>query len=157
MPQLNQAKAAQVDSVENRGGVLEPGVYELKLKEVEARPGKTAPLWTWVFEIPQGLPGAGRTFFHNTSLSDAADWKLQEAFNAFGVPSSTDTDVLIGRRVKALVTKNIAEQGKRQGQFVNSIQELLPAATKATAPSPGAVQVGPTGGAGQKADDEPPF
>ena len=156
MPQLNETKAAEVHDVENRGGILEPGVYEVVLKDVEARPGKVAPMWTWKFEIPEGHPRAGRQFFHNTSLADNALWKLRETFDAFGVDTTTNTDTLIGRKCKALVYKSIAEQGKRQGQFVNAIQELMP--LSGSAPGVGAVKVGaPTEGSGSAGEEEAPF
>jgi hypothetical protein len=125
--------------------------------DVEARPGKAAPLWVWIFKIPDGDVNQGRQFWHNTSLSEAASFKLKEVFSAFRVPTNTNTDHLIGKRVKALVTRQVAEQGKRQGQFVNAIQELMPLG-QATAPSPGAVKVSAGGGGNPTADDdEPPF
>lgn len=169
MPQLKPDIAERIDETEYTGGVLDPGVYEIILKEVEARPGKVAPVWSWKFEIAPGQKGAGRTLYSNTSLSEEASWKMREAFEAFGVPATTDTDLLIGQRVKALVYKSIAQGGKREGQYVNAIQELMPVGrrtldpnsavgtAKAAAPDPDdptAVKVGTTPSTG---DDEPPF
>jgi hypothetical protein len=167
MPQLKPDIAERIDETEYSGGVLDPGVYEIVLKEVEARPGKVAPVWSWKFEIAPGQKGAGRTLFTNTSLSEDASWKMREAFYAFGVPATTDTDLLIGQRVKALVYKSIAQGGKREGQFVNAIQELMPvgrstvapngaAAAKAAAPDPDDPTI-KTAGAAPSKDDEPPF
>jgi hypothetical protein len=165
MPQLNPTLAGQIDEEPESIGILDPGVYDVALMSVEARPGKVAPLWTWKFEIPAGQRGAGRQFYHNTSLSEAARFKVKETFDAFGVTAATDTDLLIGRRVRALVIKTIAEQGKRQGQFINQIQELYPLGGK---PSGSPVKVldpeDPTASReshleqDQKpGDDEPPF
>ena len=135
MPQLKPEIAERIDEQEYSGGVLENGVYEVILKEVEARPGNVAPVWSWKFEVAPGQKGAGRTLFTNTSLSEAADWKLKEAFHAFGVPATTNTDRLLGQRCKALVYKSIAQGGKREGQFVNAIQELLPVGRGSVAPN----------------------
>jgi hypothetical protein len=166
MPQLNPTLAGQIDEEPESIGILDPGVYDVALVSVEARPGKVAPLWTWKFEIPAGQRGAGRQFYHNTSLSEAARFKVKETFDAFGVTAGTDTDLLIGRRVRALVIKTIAEQGKRQGQFVNQIQELYPLGGK---PSGSPVKTldpdDPTAARDQHPvadtqpgkDDEPPF
>jgi len=146
MPQLKPEIAERIDETEYSGGILDPGVYEVVLKEVEARPGKVAPVWSWKFEVAPGQKGAGRTLYTNTSLSEEATWKMQEAFHAFGVPATTDTDRLLGQRCKALVYKSVAQGGKREGQFVNAIQELYPvgrgtvspnvATAKAAAPDP---------------------
>jgi hypothetical protein len=165
MPQLNPTLAGAIDEEPESVGILDPGVYDVALLAVEARPGKVAPLWTWKFEIPAGQRGAGRQFYHNTSLSEAARFKVKEAFDAFGVPAGTDTDVLIGRRVRALVIKTIAEQGKRQGQFVNQIQELYPLGAKSGSPvktldpdDPTAAREGHLDADKKPApDDEPPF
>jgi hypothetical protein len=155
MPQLNEAKASQVHDTENKGGTLDPGVYPVTLLEVEARPGRVAPQWSWKFEVSKGHARAGRTLYTNTSLSDDALWKLRETFDAFGVDSTVNTDTLIGRQVRALVTKQIQTEGKRQGQFVNQIQELMPLSGSAPSPT-GPVKVSANGGS-PNPDDEPPF
>jgi hypothetical protein len=82
------------------------------------------------------------------------------------VTAATDTDLLIGRRVRALVIKTIAEQGKRQGQFVNQIQELYPLGGKPTGSPVKTIDPDdPTAARDQHldadtkpvTDDEPPF
>jgi hypothetical protein len=171
MPQLKPDIAERIDEQEYTGGILENGVYEVILKEVEARPGKVAPVWSWRFEVAPGQKGEGRTLYTNTSLSEAADWKLKEAFNAFGVPATTDTDLILGQRCKALVYKSIAQGGKREGQYVNAIQELLPVGratldpnsatkqAKSAAPDPEDPTARPAGAAptGDGLPDEPRF
>ena len=168
MPQLKPEIAERIDETEYSGGILDPGVYEVVLKEVEARPGKVAPVWSWKFEVAPGQKGAGRTLYTNTSLSEEATWKMQEAFHAFGVPATTDTDRLLGQRCKALVYKSVAQGGKREGQFVNAIQELYPvgrgtvspnvATAKAAAPDPEDPTMQTAGAAPTGAgEDEPRF
>ncbi len=160
MPQLNETTAGLIDEAPETIGILDPGVYDVQLMEVEARPGKVAPVWSWKFEIPAGQRGAGRQFYHNTSLSENARFKIKEAFDAFGVSAGTNTDTLIGRRVRALVVKTIAQQGKRQGQFVNQIQELYPlGGTPTGTPVKVLDPEDPSAVRDQKPapDDEPPF
>ena len=168
MPQLNETYASGIDEQPQSVGVLEPGVYEAVLVEVVAKPGKVAPLWSWRYEVAPGQVGEGRTLYNNTSLSEEARWKMKETFDAFGVPANTNTDRLLGQRVKLLIAKVIAQQGKRQGRFVNEIQEVMPIGQRTvstrkpadpddpTAPRAdafaGAVQGTAPGG-----DDEPPF
>ena len=168
MPQLNEAVAAGIDETKSTGGILEPGVYEAILVEVVAKPGRVAPLWSWRFEVAPGQVGEGRTLFDNTSLSDEARWKFKQMFEAFGVPANTDTDRLLGQRVKLLVAKQVQQQGKRQGMWGNTVQEVMPvgqrtiSTTKVYDPDdPSAPRVDASVGAGQGgapgADDEPPF
>lgn len=127
MPKLNDDVAAKVDEAEDGFQPVEEGIYVLELMEdVEVKEGKVAPYWRWTFEIPEGEKGAGRRFWTNTSLSDAAYWKLKEAFDAFGVPTNTDTEDLVKRRVKALITIRTIEKGKREGELTNEIEKLLP-------------------------------
>jgi hypothetical protein len=168
MPQLNETYASGIDEQPQSVGVLEPGVYEAVLVEVVAKPGKVAPLWSWRYEVAPGQVGEGRTMFNNTSLSEEARWKMKETFDAFGVPANTNTDRLLGQRVKLLVAKVIAQQGKRQGRFVNEIQEVMPigqrtvsTARTADPDDPTAPRADAFAGAGQGtapgAGDEPPF
>jgi len=168
MPQLNETYASGIDEQPQTVGVLEPGVYEAILVEVVAKPGKVAPLWSWRYEVAPGQHGEGRTMFNNTSLSEEARWKFKETFDAFGVPANTDTDLLLGQRVKLLVAKVIAQQGKRQGMFVNQVQEVMSLGQRTVSTSktpdpddPTAPRADAFAGAGQggapKTDDEPPF
>jgi hypothetical protein len=131
-------------------------------------------VWSWKFHVAPGQKGAGRTMYVNTSLSEDASWKMTETFHAFEVPATTNTDLMIGKRCKALVYKGTAQQGKRQGQFVNGIQELMPlgrrtvdptgngaAEARAAAPVDPEDPTAPSGGVkvgtAPGADDEPPF
>jgi len=136
MPKLTKAMADKVEEAET--GDFEPipeGIYLAVLEgEVEAVEGQKGTYWKWVFKITQEGDGKGRKMFVNTSLSDAAHWKLKEVFQAFGVPTDTDTDDLIGQEVKLMVIQKLAEQGKRKGDMVNEVEQVLPANQATTAP-----------------------
>lgn len=127
MPKLNSEVASKVENAEDGFKPVDEGVYTLRLLEdVDVKEGAKGPYWKWTFEIPEGLPLAGRRFYTNTSLSDAAYFKLKETFAAFGVPTDTDTEDLVGQKVKALVTITTIQQGARKGELSNEISKLLP-------------------------------
>jgi hypothetical protein len=148
MPQLNADKAAAVDKAE--GGTFEPipeGLYILTLaKEVEVKDGTKAPYWRWIFKVAEGVEEQaeykGRMLWQNTSLAEGAEWKLNETFAAFGVPSTTHTDELIGRQVKAFVVQKTIDEGKRKGELSNDIKELYP--LNASTAAPGAAGTTPS-------------
>lgn len=128
---------------------LDAGVYVLSFEEdVEVKVGPKGPYWAWKFVAHQeDNPGMTRTkvtLFHNTSLSKAAAFKLHETYTAFGVSAHTDTEDLVGQKVRGFVNQEVAEQGKRKGEIVNALDELLPkdsdakvGASKAAEPGPG--------------------
>jgi hypothetical protein len=125
MPRLNDKIAQKVDE---GGGTaaLEDGVYVAELVEVEARPGPAGPYWCWIFDVVNDAPvGSGRRLWHNTSLTDQALWKVAETFEAFGVPAATDTDDLIGKRVKLLVERAVIQSGKRMGTVGNNVAAVM--------------------------------
>ena len=134
MPKLDDKKAAAVEQAEDGFKPVPEGVYILQLvKDVDVQESQSGkgPYWRWEFEVPKEHEGeelehAGRKFWTNTSLSDAAYFKLKEAFQAFGVPTNTDTEELVGRRVKAMVTIKTIQAGARKGQPGNEITKLLP-------------------------------
>lgn len=132
MPQLNAAKAAEVDKAE--GGNFEPlpeAVYVLILaQEVTVEDGQKGPYWKWTFKVDGEVEGQeeykGRQLWTNTSLAENAAWKLKEVFAAFGVPTTTNTDELIGERVKAFVKQRTIQGGSRKGEMGNEIGEFFP-------------------------------
>ena len=110
---------------------LEDGVYVLSFEEdVEVKVGPKGPYWSWKFVARQeDNPSMTRTkvtLFHNTSLSKAAAFKLKETFVAFGVSANTDTEDLVGQKVRGHVSQQVIEQGKRKGEIGNQLEELLP-------------------------------
>jgi len=127
MPKLNQEIAQKVESAEDGFVPVPEGVYTLQLLEdVEVKDGKKAPYWRWTFAIPEGHEFAGRKFWTNTSLSEAAFFKLKETFAAFGVPTDTDTEDLVGKKVKALILQRTIQGGSRAGEMGNEIDKLMP-------------------------------
>lgn len=128
MPKLDKKTAAAVE--ENEGSGFEPipdGRYELQLRDVTVAEGPQGPYWKWEFEIPDDAPDyQGRRFWVNTSLSERAQWKLKETFDAFEVPADTDTDELIGQRVIGYVSVGTINSGQRKGQKSNNVDNLYP-------------------------------
>ena len=103
MPKLNAKTAKAVEKTE--GGTfapVDPGIYHIRLRDVTAKPGPKGVYWAWEFESVE--PDVRGRFWTNTSLSDKAHFKLKEAFEAFGVPTDTDTDELLGKVCRAQVT-----------------------------------------------------
>lgn len=108
MPQLNTELSTKVETAVNPNGLIDEGVYLVRLDgPVEAKPSQASgnTTWAWPFIIEPGQPFAGRKVTHRTTLTDNMFWKLKETFDAFGVPTSTDTDELTGKvvRVKLIV------------------------------------------------------
>lgn len=132
MPKLNSDVAQKVEQAEDGFKPVPEGVYIVQLKEdVDVKEGAKGPYWRWTFEVPETHEGAemqyaGRRFWTNTSLSDAAYFKLKETFAAFGVPTDTDTEDLVGQKVKAVVTQRVIQGGQRAGDIGNEIDKLLP-------------------------------
>lgn len=130
MPKLRDELAARVDESEawepgTGYTVLEPGIYLATLKQVTPsdQPGKSGSYyWTWEYEYDQE---SGRAW-DVTSLSDKAFGKMKAVFQAFGVPSNTDTDLLLGRKVALQIDIEVQQQGKNQGKERNVVLAVLP-------------------------------
>lgn len=130
MPKLNKSLATATNEAETTG--FEPipeGVYEVALRDVEIKEGQKAPYWLWTFEVPASAEEfSGRRLWLNTSLSENALWKLKETFDAFGETPDTDTDEMLGKRVRAVVIQRVIQSGARSGEITNQIDKLLPVA-----------------------------
>lgn len=161
MPQLNAAKAAEVEKAE--GGNFEPvpeAVYVLYLaEEVVVKDGPKGPYWKWTFKVDGETEGQeqykGRQLWQNTSLAEGAEWKLNETFAAFGVPTTTHTDDLIGKKVKAFVVQRPIESGPRKGEMSNEIKNLMPLSD--VTPAGGAAGATPPAGSAPKPEAVPLF
>jgi hypothetical protein len=126
MPKLGKAKAASVAAASGSFEVREDGVYHVRLVDVDgSREGPSGPYWSWEFDVVEA-PYVNRKLWNNTSLSEAAAFKLKEAFEAFGVDADadTDTDDLIGEIVRATVSSRVIQQGARKGEIANQIDRL---------------------------------
>ena len=138
MPRLNPELASGVKVAAESSGFtpMDEGDYFVRLVEVEAKSASTGnPMWTWKVEIlgPKGKDGGlesdryrGRNQWINTVLIDKALWKVAETFAAFGVPTDTDTDELIGCTAEAKIIQRKITQGAREGQIGNDVQRLSP-------------------------------
>lgn len=125
MAKLNKKLQTQTEKAESSGFEAIPdGAYHVKLRDVDTtREGKKGPYWSWEFEIIDE-EFKGRRLWNNTSLSEAAAFKMKETFEAFGVSLDTDTDELIGEVVKAVVSQRTIQEGTRKGEVANQIDRL---------------------------------
>lgn len=140
MPALDRNTAEKVENAEDGFKPLDPGVYVVALlpgdggkgDDIDVREGDKGIYWSWTFEIPEldaeGEPmaHAGRRFWLNTSLSEAAFFRLKEVFAAFGVPTNFNTKELLGRRVRLQLNQSVQQSGKNAGKLVNQIEHVLP-------------------------------
>lgn len=107
---------------------IEDGVYVgLFDEDVEVKVGPAGPYWLWKFLVlEEDNPGLTRkkvTLYHRTSLSKKATFKLHETFAAFGVSANTDTEDLVGQKIRVHVVQKVAEQGKYEGEIVNDLAD----------------------------------
>lgn len=127
MPQLNSDKAQKVREAEDNFAAIPRGVYVLELTEdVEVGEGQKGAYWKWTFEIPEGEKFSTRRFWLNTSLSDNAFFKLKETFAAFGEDPETNTEDLVKRRVRGVISIQTIQKGQRAGQLGNNLDRILP-------------------------------
>lgn len=125
MPKLTEEKAKQVSESANGASALDEDIYTCRLMGVEAKESKAGSVyWSWEYQVDDG-PFKGRKLWDNTSLSDAAVWRLDKVFEAFGEPTNTDTDDLLGRLVDLQVEQQIIESGARAGEVGNSITRVF--------------------------------
>lgn len=128
MPKLNSALAAQVgrQEVQVEYSPLPADTYTVRLMNVEPRESANGnPAWSWSYEVVEG-EYAGRRLWDYTSLVEKALWRVKAIFDAFGVPPGTDTDDLLGRQVRLVVSQRIIPAGRRQGELGNQIDRVLP-------------------------------
>lgn len=133
MPKLNPELASGVKVAAESSGFtpMDEGDYYVRLVEVEAKAASTGnPMWVWKVEVLGPKAGGdryrGRNQWINTVLIDKALWKVAETFSAFGVPTDTDTDELIGCTALAKITQRKITQGAREGQIGNDVNRLSP-------------------------------
>ena len=129
MAKLAKKQQEIVGKAESSGfDPMPDGAYHLKLRDVDTtREGAKGPYWSWEFEVVANEEHNDRRLWNNTSLSEAAAFKMKETFDAFGVGVDTDTDELIGKVVKAIVSQRTIQDGARKGEVANQIDRLKPA------------------------------
>lgn len=130
MPKLGKKMAAATAEAEGLNTELVPeGIYTVELKSVETKEGRESkkPYWLWTFEVPEDADEhPGKRFWLNTSLSENALWKLNEVFTAFGVEPDTDTDTLVGEKVRIVVSQRPIGAGPKMGEITNQVENVLP-------------------------------
>jgi hypothetical protein len=165
VPKLTRDLAASVEKAASDGGSfepLEPGEYRCRLHEVTAKNAASGnPMWVWVFETVD--KPRGRRLWVNTVLTDAALWKVGEVFTAFGVPTDTDTDEMIGATALLEVALREIGAGARKGQMGNDVTRVrvdrdasavrVPGANFDGPAEPGGVQDRPKAVASTRRDD----
>lgn len=129
MPKLNANKAEEVSSATSQFSPIPEGIWPARLKDVESKTSQAGnTYWSWEYEVSytdeNGASKTGR-IWDNTSLSDAAAWRLKKVFDAFGMPVDTDTDELCGRWVNLSIEQKVIEQGQRKGEVGNNVANIL--------------------------------
>lgn len=126
MPKLAKDKAKKVAENEGSGfEALPEAIYPVRLTGVTVGEGDKGPYWTWELEVDGDPDYDGRKLWCTTSLSDAADWKLKEVFEAFGYTTDSDTDEMIGEKCKASVSQRVITKGARAGQTGNNVDTMI--------------------------------
>lgn len=129
-PQLPKDKAKEVDETEPTAfEALPEGIYLGTLIDVESKEGPAGEYWSWKFGELLGVEDEKKYPGHqwvNTSLSEAADWKMKEVFDGFGVPANTDTDELLSKQVWLVVSQRTIEKGSRMGEIGNNVERVMP-------------------------------
>lgn len=143
MAKLNKQMAKRTAEASSGFEPIPDGAYHVRLVEVDSsREGNAGPYWSWEFDVVEPGDGLNRKLWNNTSLSEQALWKLQETFKAFGVPEDTDTDEILGRVCKAIVSTRTIQQGQRKGELTNQIDRLVPKDEDFEAPEPAGAAAG---------------
>lgn len=141
MPQLPQAmqESAQAAASENASREFKPldeGVYTARLSKVEATRSKgnptkgtePKPMWALEFDEIQDYEGKKKPgrLWSNLTIEDSTAWKIAQFFDAFGVPSSINTDEIINYRCRLQVTQRLQTVGKNAGKTINEITRFVP-------------------------------
>lgn len=133
MPKLSPQLATQVDEAAESSGFtpMEEAAYQARLTEVQAKnSSNNNPMWVWIYEIIGLADGTrkyrGRKQWDNTTLTEAAMWRVGKTFEAYGVPTDTDTDELIGCTVTLHIAQRQIQAGSRAGQMGNNVERIEP-------------------------------
>lgn len=138
MPRLPAPQAKQAAEAAAQGGsfaAIDAGIYTGRLAKVKASVSKVKPeggggnpMWELEFDEVKDLDGKrqpGRQFT-NLVIVDTAMWKVGQFFAAYCVPEETDTDELIGHRIRLVIGKRVIAVGQRAGQEGNDINGFNP-------------------------------
>lgn len=118
MPKLSgaNAKAAKQATGTNPFAPLPPGIHRVKLTSVKAGTSQKTnkPMWTWEFKSVE--PVEGKDLREYTVIQENTMWKIGDIFEAFGVPTSTGTDDLLGKTVLVQTDVEVQQEGKGKGR-----------------------------------------
>jgi hypothetical protein len=127
MAKLSAKAAKEVDKAESSFDPIEDGVYHVRLRDLQVKESKAGnPMWALEFEIVEE-PYVNRRLWTNLTQVEAALFKTNEFFAAYDVPSTTDTDELLGQICKAVVASETQQEGAGKGQIHNTISRLAKA------------------------------
>jgi hypothetical protein len=155
MAKLNKKMQEQTEKASSGFEPMPDGVYHFRLRDVDAtRSGPKGPYWSWEYECVEE-PHVGRRQWNNTSLSEAAAFKMQETYKAFEVPLDTDTDDMIGGIVRLqLSTRTIQAPSPRAGEMTNQVEKVLTKDSDFELPDSAVSSAAPGSGGGGPAADE---
>lgn len=126
MAKLNAKTAKKVDETSGFEPI-EDGWYHARLIDVSTdKTGPQGPYWSWEWKVV-GPKHEGRRLWNNTTLADGKMFGLKMTFEAFGVPTTTDTDDLCGRIAKLQVGSRVIPTGTRQGEMGNTVDRVTKA------------------------------
>ena len=126
MPKLAKSLASKAETEKASWGdrsPLDPGFYLCRLRKVDVRDGKAAAQWVWEFEEVH----SERRVWDSTSLSEKAIGRLGKVFEAFGVPTDTDTDLVCGKLIALRIGQRTIQDGEKKGQVTNTVESFHPA------------------------------
>lgn len=133
MAKLTKAMQKKVgDAPSGDFEALDDGIYPATLMAVNTdKTGKAGPYWQWEFRIDGPDEVKGRKAWVNTSLSEAALWKMKEIYDALEFELDSDTDEMCGTACKLVLTQRVIESGSRKGQMGNNVDRVMAAGESA--------------------------
>lgn len=127
MAKLNKENAKAVDDSKSTFDPVDAGTYHVRLMAVDSdRSGPKGPYWSWEYEVVEPGDAVGRKLWNNTSLAKESMFAMKQTFEAFEVPSDTDTDDILGGVCRAVVGVRTIQRGPRKGELANQIERLVP-------------------------------
>jgi hypothetical protein len=124
MAKLTAKQAKAVDKAESNFEPLPDGVYHVRLRDLTVKESKNGnTMWALEFEVVDE-EYANRRLWTNLTQVEAALFKTNEFFAAFDVPTTTDTDELLGCVCKAVVATETQQEGVGKGKIRNVISRL---------------------------------
>jgi hypothetical protein len=124
MPQLSSEEQAIVRDATN---VMTEGIYEMILTKVTEGANDKGAYWLWEFTMPEDAEKykGWKVSLFTSRLPEKAFW-FKKAFKAFGVDETTNTDDLIGQRVRVNVGVYTQTKAGYEGEVANNVKYILP-------------------------------